>query len=66
MEKEHQPDAVNKLVWGVSLGLALGAALGVVTGMLTNDIALWPAIGIGGGMAIGAGVGGILEYRKRK
>ncbi|MBN1949019.1 MAG: hypothetical protein JW784_04685 [Candidatus Cloacimonetes bacterium] len=66
MDKERQTDPVNTLVWGVSLGLALGAAAGVVTGMLTKDIALWPAIGIGGGLAIGAGVGGILEYRKRK
>jgi hypothetical protein len=42
-----------------------GAFLGVIAGILTRDIATWLSVGIGCGLAVGAGVGGMLEQGKR-
>lgn len=54
---------MNKLALGVSFGFAGGAVVGIIIGLPTKDIAVWLAVGVGCGIALGAGIGGMLEQQ---
>jgi hypothetical protein len=54
-------EGMKRIALGVSLGFAGGAILGVILGLLTKDFAVWLAVCVGCGIAIGAGIGAYLE-----
>jgi hypothetical protein len=55
---------MNKLRLGVSLGFVIGALCGVIISMVTRKLSMWLSTEVGGGIAVGAVIGGMLEYRK--
>lgn len=42
-------------------GFALGALSGIIIDIITRNLAVWLAIGVGGGMVLGAAIGAMLQ-----
>jgi hypothetical protein len=52
--------------FGVILEFVKETISGIIAGFTTGDFAIWLSFAIGCGIVIGAGIGGMIEYRSGK